>query len=409
MYFCRLSASCTHISALLHALVAMTPSEFLQQPSGDPSGDDNERLPCTSYPCLWKKPKKRKESNLRMGDAVFEKHVLGREHKRKMVAVEDYDPRPLKYRGTVKERIPALLDNIRGEGLCISLLLDPKVRHWDNSLTATPSTSAPSLPEQSSLTGTIAAFKDSLKLSEEKIREVEFTTRKQRESNQWFEVRRYRLTSSWFGHVLRRRPDTPPDSLVLRILQPRQFSTPATSWGITHEPLAIAKYTKYQHDHGHDSLVVTPSGFLISRTHPFLGASPDGLVYDPSNRRHPFGFLEVKCPFSHRNVTPEEACLDRQFFCTMQENADRTQQMVLKRDHLYFAQIQGQMAVGERPWCDFVIYTTQGLTVERVLFDSDYWENTLLPKLVSFYDNCVAPEIVSPIHTLGLPLRDLSK
>ena len=119
--FCRLSASCTHISALLHALVAMTPTEFLQQPSASTSGDDNESLPCTLYPCQWKQPKKRKESNLRMGDAVFEKHVLGRECKRKVVAVEDFDPRPQKYGGTVNERVPILLDKIRGEGLCISL------------------------------------------------------------------------------------------------------------------------------------------------------------------------------------------------------------------------------------------------------------------------------------------------
>jgi len=343
-----------------------------------------------------------------MGDAVFEKHVLGRECKRKVVAVEDFDPRPQKYRGTVKERVPVLLDKIRGEGLCISLLLDPKVRHWDNSLTATPSISIPSLPKPSSLADTIAAFKDSLKLSEEKLREIEFNTRKQRQSNQWFEVRRYRLTSSLFGHVLRRRSDTPPDSLVLRILQPKQFSTPATSWGITHEPLAITKYTEYQHEQGHDGLIVAPSGFLISKTYPFLGASPDGSVYDPSNRSHPFGFLEVKCPFSHHNVTPEEACQDKQFCCAVQEDADGTKQVVLKRDHPYFAQIQGQMAIGERPWCDFVVYTTKGLSVHRVLFDIDYWENILLPKLVSFYDNCIAPEIVSPIHTPGLPLRDLS-
>ena len=386
----------------------MTPTEFLQQPSASTSGDDNESLPCTSYPCQWKQPKKRKESNLRMGDAVFEKHVLGRECKRKVVAVEDFDPRPQKFRDTIKERVPVLLDKIRGEGLCISLLLDPKVRHWDNSLTATPSISIPSLPKPSSLADTIAAFKDSLKLSEEKLREIEFNTRKQRQSNQWFEVRRYRLTSSLFGHVLRRRSDTPPDSLVLRILQPKQFSTPATSWGITHEPLAITKYTEYQHEQGHDGLIVAPSGFLISKTYPFLGASPDGSVYDPSNRSHPFGFLEVKCPFSHHNVTPEEACQDKQFCCAVQEDADGTKQVVLKRDHPYFAQIQGQMAIGERPWCDFVVYTTKGLSVHRVLFDIDYWENILLPKLVSFYDNCIAPEIVSPIHTLGLPLRDLS-
>ena len=36
-------------------------------------------------------------------------------------------------------------------------------------------------------------------------------------------------------------------------------------------------------------------------------------------------------------------------------------------------------------------------------------DNTLLPKLVSFYDNCVAPESVSPIRSLGLAIRDLSK
>ena len=110
-----------------------------------------------------------------------------------------------------------------------------------------------------------------------------------------------------FGHVLRRRSDTPPDSLVLRILQPKQFATPATSWGITYEPLAITKYTEYQHDHGHDSLVVTASGFVINKTHPFLGASTDSSVYDPSNQNHPFRLMEVKCPFSHRNVTPEES------------------------------------------------------------------------------------------------------
>ena len=107
-------------------------------------------------------------------------------------------------------------------------------------------------------------------------------------------------------------------------------------------------------------------------------------------------------------MTPEEACQDKQFCCAVQEDADGTKQVVLKWDHSYFAQIQDQMAIGERPWCNFVVYTTQGLSVHRVLFDSDYWENILLSKLVSFYDNCIAPEIVSPIHTLGLPLRDLS-
>ena len=67
------------------------------------------------------------------------------------------------------------------------------------------------------------------------------------------------------------------------------------------------------------------------------------------------------------------------------------------------------MAVGQRAWCDFVIYTTKGLSIERIKFDREYWTNTLLPKLEAFYDNCNAPELVSPVHTLGLPLCDLSK
>ena len=38
-------------------------------------------------------------------------------------------------------------------------------------------------------------------------------------------------------------------------------------------------------------------------------------------------------------------------------------------------------------------------------FDQDYRQNTLLPKLEAFFDNCLGPEIVSPMHALGLPIR----
>ena len=52
-------------------------------------------------------------------------------------------------------------------------------------------------------------------------------------------------------------------------------------------------------------MVVAPCGFFISKSHPFLGASPDGAVYDPSSLNQPFGFLEIKCPYKHKNVTPQ--------------------------------------------------------------------------------------------------------
>ena len=75
--------------------------------------------------------------------------------------------------------------------------------------------------------------------------------------------------------------------------------------------------------------------------------------------------------------------------------------------HSYYAQVQGQMGVGKRPWCDFVVYTKKGISVERVPFNETYWNNKLLPKRIEFYDSCVLPEIVSPVHALGLPVRDL--
>ena len=161
----------------------------------------------------------------------------------------------------------------------------------------------------------------------------------------------------------------------------------------------------YKHGHGHPDLVVTSSGVIINPLWCYLGASPDGAVYDPANSNEPFGFLEIKCPYSTKNRTPAEACNHSGFCCQL----TNTGELKLKETHQYYAQIEGQMAIGERPWCDFVVFTLKGINVQRIRFDTVYWTSKLLPKLTLFYDNCVAPELVSPVHSLGLPIRDLSK
>ena len=68
----------------------------------------------------------------------------------------------------------------------------------------------------------IKAFKQSLAVSEVRAREIERSTRAQRMSPLWFDMRRYRITASVFGAVFSRRPDTPPDKLVMRIIQPNR-------------------------------------------------------------------------------------------------------------------------------------------------------------------------------------------
>ena len=270
----------------------------------------------------------------------------------------------------------------------ISLLLDSNL--CPNDGTTLSSSSVPTsstLPGIEKLKKSVSAFKESLSISDEKIREIELNTREQ--------ARRYRITSSLFGQVLRHKEQTPPDNLVLQILQPKQFSTSATQWGVSNESRVQEEYIQHQLTCGKDGLVVAPAGFFIIKSQPCLGASPDGAVYDPPSPNQPFGFLEIKCPFKHKNVTLQEACRDPTFCCTYSNTA-----------HPYFAQVQGQMAIGNRPWCDFVVYTTKGVNVNRVQFDEDYWNLTLLPKLTTFYDNCVAPEIVSPVHVLGIPIRN---
>ena len=80
---------------------------------------------------------------------------------------------------------------------------------------------------------------------------------------------------------------------------------------------------------------------------------------------------------------------------------------ILQPKQFSSAQVQGQMGIGNRQWCDFVVYTTRGIHVQRIDFGKVYWERTLLPKLTEFYDNCLGPEIFSPVHVLGLPVRNL--
>ena len=43
--------------------------------------------------------------------------------------------------------------------------------------------------------------------------------------------------ASLFGHVISRKPDAPPDNLVLRIIQAKKFTSYATKYGIDNEKI----------------------------------------------------------------------------------------------------------------------------------------------------------------------------
>ena len=213
-----------------------------------------------SLPCQWKGPRTRKDSTLPMSITPFEKHDYRKLVKRKIKLLENFDPRPPEYRQQIQSRIPDLLDKVRGEQLGISFILDPSLQQ-----SSTPQPSSHSKPDDQDLKETIEAFMVSFKVTAAKAREIERNTCEQRLSPLWFSVRRYRLTSSLFGSVLRRRLDTFPDSLILRIIQPKRFFSHATQYGVENEQQALTEYVTYQQTHTHHDLTVSPSDFSLAQ------------------------------------------------------------------------------------------------------------------------------------------------
>jgi len=102
----------------------------------------------------------------------------------------------------------------------------------------------------------------------------------------------------------------------------------------------------------------------------------------------PVGCVEVKCPFSKKDMTFQEACNDTKFFL---QNADGG--CKLKMHHMYFYQCQGVLNILGLDWIDFVVFTNKELHVERIHRDHHLWRLKMLPELTSFYVTYILPKL----------------
>ena len=103
--------------------------------------------------------------------------------------------------------------------------------------------------------------------------------------------------------------------------------------------------------------------------------------------------------FNHyRNMTPEDCAKDSTFCCKLEDG-----KLSLKCEHNYFHQVMGQMAITERNWCDFVVYTKKSISVQRIMF-SEEWKQNILPKLRDFYQTAFVAELFTQRVKRGLPL-----
>lgn len=94
---------------------------------------------------------------------------------------------------------------------------------------------------------------------------------------------------------------------------------------------------------------------VVNLAYPYFGASPDGKVLDKSVSET-FGLIEIKCPYKYRNATPDEASRNQDFCLEKHNNI-----LQLKRNHAYYQQVQCQLVICGQTWCDFIVYTSQGI------------------------------------------------
>ena len=204
-----------------------------------------------------------------------------------------------------------------------------------------------------------------IQIEKDKINEIERQTRDQAESDKWREERKFRFTALKFHLISKRQRNH--KTFAETLINP----TSVTSKYLEHgKKLMCNRRTPVK---------VLPSGFVVSKGSPVIGTTPDARVVDFSCTDH-FGIAEVKCPYTKHQVTPLDACSDAKFCMEKTNNTESK----LKVDHPYYAQVQGQMTVTGARWCDFIVYTSRGLYVQRITHDPVFWTE-LNQKLVSYY------------------------
>lgn len=121
---------------------------------------------------------------------------------------------------------------------------------------------------------------------------------------------------------------------------------------------------------------------LTLKIHPFLGASPDGLLGKK-------GVIEVKRvhPYEAENL---EQALRRQHIIKEIDGS-----LQLNPNHQYYRQVQLQIFCTERTWAHFVASDGKNIIIKTVLYNKEFMD-AILPKRKNFYYNILLLELAYP-------------
>ena len=230
-----------------------------------------------------------------------------------------------------------------------------------------------------------------LSVTDIECQEIKKATCLQSKNTEWKKQRNGRLTASIFYDVFARKATTTkPFAIIQRVMGYDQKDLnflPAIKWGNDNEDRARQEYVGRM-SLTHSEFTCTVTGLIINTNYPHLGASPDGMT---KCKCCGSGLVEIKCPFSAKNFKPDEIKEKLTFI---------SQNGKLKRSHKYYIQIQGQLSIADKDFCDFVIWTPKCLIVERIYRDINLWEK-MEKKLTEFFVQHVLPEIMTRSSASG--------
>ncbi|XP_049881815.1 uncharacterized protein LOC126377858 isoform X1 [Pectinophora gossypiella] len=216
----------------------------------------------------------------------------------------------------------------------------------------------------------------------DQIKYIESATIGQHDNDVYTTYRCDRLTASQFGMICKRKSTTPCHNQVKSVLYKNNILTNDMAYGQNHESVARTLFIEKMNK------AVRPAGLYIDEEFGFLGASPDGVIEEENS------ILEIKCfpSLARNNQDIFSAAKDRKNFPLL---VDDTGALQINKKHNYYYQIQGQLRVSKMMKCYFIGYVSPSfdITVLEVQRDENFIKN-MMPKLVTFYKNCILPEVV---------------
>lgn len=220
----------------------------------------------------------------------------------------------------------------------------------------------------------------SLQISDAERWALEIATRDQRKNPLWMNQRAGRITASNMKSACRTDPNDPSVSLLKQICYPgdNKFKSKFAAYGIKNEPVALICYEEKMKKE-HKNFNLQKAGLLLHGNYPFIGASPDGVVYCEC---HGTGLVEVKCAYYK------------------EKNSHGLEDGVLQEDHKNFYQVQTQLLVWNYDYVDFVVWHEElELQIDRIIKNDDF-HKVCVAQATKFFRLAVLPELLSKYFTL---------